>query len=333
MILSDPKQVREIYKKCSEKGWVLPCFCTENLTTTEAVFSAAKSFGEKHSIRNVPVIIAITCTYSHRPQAVNFTHSGDYKTGLKLFENEVRALTGDGCYYEDLHVMMHLDHIQHDEKELLDSDLGPYASIMYDASQLVLEENISKTAKFVDENKDIIVIEGACDEIIDAGGEEKNELTDPKTALEYINKTGVDFIVANLGTEHRATGKQLKYYDRRAAEIKKLVGEKIVLHGTSSVSNEQVKNLFKDGICKVNIWTALERDSTPVLFEKMVENASETANSEIIQKLVDGGYLTQKCMTGKKPSIDKYTTKYRQDIVFGEMKRMVSEYLDMWYVV
>ena len=333
MIITNPDEVRNIYRNAAEKKWVLPCFCTENLTTTEAILSAADKFAKTHNLEKLPVVIAITCTYSHRAQAENYTHTRDYKTGMKLFQSDVKALADKGCYFDNLDVMLHLDHIQYNEYELLESDLSGYSSIMYDASELLLDENIKLTADFVRKNKDIIVIEGACDQIVDATGSVHNELTTPENALRYANETGVDFIVANLGTEHRATGKELKYYEDRAREIKAKIGAKIVLHGTSSVTNSQVVNLFNDGVCKVNIWTALERDATPKLFEDMVKSGAEIVNSETIERLIEEGYLTEKCLTGQKPSIAKYTTMYRQDIIFKEMEKMVTEYLDMWYIV
>ena len=43
-VVSDYKKVKEIYQKAAEKGWVIPCICSENLTTTEAIFSAAEDF-------------------------------------------------------------------------------------------------------------------------------------------------------------------------------------------------------------------------------------------------------------------------------------------------
>ncbi len=49
---------------------------------------------------------------------------------------------------------------------------------MFDASTLPLDKNIEKTAAFVEENKNKILIEGACDEISSAGSE-KNDLTTP----------------------------------------------------------------------------------------------------------------------------------------------------------
>ena len=333
MIINKANEVRELYKKAQQNGWVLPCICTENLTTTEAILSAAYEFGKEKGIKNVPIIIAITCNYSHRAQALNYTHTRDYKTGLKLFANDIKALADKGCIYEDLDVMLHLDHIQFDDDlELLNSDLNDYSSIMYDASALPFEENIKRTAEFVKNNKDKILIEGACDEIVDATGAVHNEMSTPENALRYANETGVDLIVANLGTEHRATGKELKYYGDVARQIKEKIGTKIVLHGTSSVSNEQVKELFSDGICKVNIWTALERDATPILFEDMIKNASKVAGNATVEKLIKEGYLTEKCKTGDKQSIANFTTVYRQDIIFDEMNKMVREYLNMWYV-
>ena len=71
--------------------------------------------------------------------------------------------------------------------------------------------------------------------------------------------------VANLGTEHRASAAELKYRGDLARQIKARVGARIVLHGCSSVTSDQIGDLFEDGICKVNIWTALERESAPPL--------------------------------------------------------------------
>ena len=69
-------------------------------------------------------------------------------------------------------------------------------------------------------------MEGACDEIVDATGNDKSELTTPEKAEEYFNETGVDLIVANLGTEHRASAKDLKYYGDYAKKIKEKIGTK-----------------------------------------------------------------------------------------------------------
>lgn len=332
MIIRDYKTVKKIYDDCAKKGWVLPCLCSENQTTTEAILSACSEYGKKIGER-IPIQIAITVNYSHRSQAPNYTNTRDWKTGLKLYKDDIEALAGVGSKYEDVDVILHLDHVQFDDDiELIDGDLSDYSSIMYDASALPFEQNIQKTAEFVKKMGGKIFIEGACDEIVDATGTQHNALTTPEKAKEYMEKTGVDVIVANLGTEHRATGKELKYHGDVARQIKAEIGEKIVLHGTSSVTNDQVKNLFNDGVVKVNIWTAMERDSSKPLFYEMVKNASKVAGPEMVDKLIEEGYLTEKCRTGDKINIAYFTTMYRQDIIFENIKKMVWDYLEMWYV-
>jgi fructose-bisphosphate aldolase class II len=229
--------------------------------------------------------------------------------------------------------MVHLDHTQWDsDKELLGWDMNRFSMIMYDASTLPFQQNIEKTAAFVEENADQIVIEGACDEIVDATGEEKSELTSPESAEQYIQKTGVDHIVANLGTEHRASSAELKYHGDLARQISEVTGPRLVLHGTSSVGSNQLKNLFQDGIAKVNIWTTLERDSSPVLFEDMVENAAKIIGSEKTKKMIKADLLGKKVDKESSPALSHYTTTYRQEIIFNKMKDIATSYFNLWYV-
>ena len=333
-VICNRQAVLDIYKTAGENGWVLPCICTENLTTTEAIMTAAEEFRVEHGLETLPIIIAMTCRYDHRSQATNYTHTRRWDTGLKLFTESVKVLAGEGGPFENLQVMIHLDHIQHDlDTTLLEGDLSDYASIMYDASTLPLEENIRKTAAFVQKRGQEIVIEGACDEIVDAVGEARNALTTPENAARFMELTGADLVVCNLGTEHRATGKDLQYHGEVSREIKAVIGEKIVLHGTSSVPNDQVAHLYSDGVCKVNVWTALERDATPILFDDMVRHAREVANKATVNKLVADGYLTDKANTDQPVNIAHFTTVYRQTIIFEEMKKAVRDYLDLWYPV
>lgn len=333
-IIKDVSGVRAIYEETRRRGWVLPCFCSENLTTTEAILSAVKDYGDKVGIEDLPVTVAITCRYDHRSQASYYTHTRNPDLGLELFAADVETLCGSASPFAKLRVLTHLDHIQYDaDEKLLNSDLSRFSSIMYDASALPLEENIRRTAGFVSRKKDEIFIEGACDEIFDAGGQAHNEITDPQKAYDYLNRTGVDMIVANLGTEHRASAKSLQYDGEAARKIKALTGERIVLHGTSSVPNTQVRDLFSDGVCKVNIWTALERDSVPRLLSEMVRNAVKVGGPGTVEQLCAEGLLTDKALTGDRSLLTHFTTVYRQDIIFAEMKRLVTEYLEMWYRV
>jgi fructose/tagatose bisphosphate aldolase len=332
-LVTNREEVIAIYNKAAEKGWVIPTFCAENLTTIEAVLSASLEYANKINYSNLPITIAITNLYSHRSQTVNYTHTKNWEIGLKLFLAELSVLTAAGSPYSKLSVMVHLDHIQFDDDwELLSWDLNQFSSIMLDASALPFDKNIEETAKFVTKHKHEIVIEGACDEIIDAGGNEISSLTTPDNAERYFAETGVDFMVANLGTEHRAGNANLIYHGEIAREIKEKVGCCIVLHGCSSVSNDQIRNLFTDGICKVNIWTTLERDSSAILLEDMAENAAKVAGTDFAEKLLSNDIIGKNADTSSKASLDFFTTSYRQNIVFTEMKKIVSTYLELWYV-
>ena len=154
-IIREVAQTKEIYAKAGEKGWVIPCFCSENLTTTEAVLSAAEEFRTEHGLDSLPVILAITCQYPHRSQSVNYTHTKRWDTGLKLFTEDIKILCENNGPFENLDVMIHLDHIQHDLDEiLLESDMRDYASVLYDASTLPLDINIEKTAETLSLSKE-----------------------------------------------------------------------------------------------------------------------------------------------------------------------------------
>lgn len=331
-IITGRENVLALYDEAAKNQWVLPCFCSENLTTTEAILSAVKDFGDANGIENLPVIVAITCRYDHRTQAAYYTHSRRWDVGLRLFLADLHVLAGNDSPYGKLRIMIHLDHIQFDDDhELLTWDLSQFSSIMFDASKLPFDANIALTKQFVRERGEEILIEGACDEIVDATGIQRSEPTSPDNADRFFRETGVDLIVGNLGTEHRASAKDLHYLGGQAQLIKKRVGSRIVLHGASSVPGDQIAGLFRDGICKVNLWTALERDSSPALFTAMVENASKVAGSAAVNELKTRGLLGEKCPADDKASIDCFTTVYRQDIIYTKMKAIIYSYLKLWY--
>lgn len=328
-IITGRENVLAVYEQAAKKGWVIPCICSENLTTTEAILTAASEFAKEKGYDRIPITLAITNQYDHRSQSVFYTSTRRWDVGLKLFRSDLEIVSQ---VFPNVDVLIHLDHAQHDtDAEMLESDLSMYSSVMYDASTLPMEENMAKTKAYVQRKGHELLIEGACDEIVDATGEARCEITDADKCELYMKETGVDVVVANLGTEHRASGQDLHYYSDAAKAIKAKIGPRICLHGTSSVSNDQIAKLFDDGICKVNIWTALERDASPALTEWTVKNAAKCGGPKVEQKLIDEGYLTESSKTGDKTSLQHFTTTARQEIIFQEMKKIVRGYLDLWY--
>lgn len=328
-IITGKESVLAVYENAAKRRWVIPCLCTENLTTTEAILTAASEFAVENGYSRVPITLAITNQYDHRSQSVFYTHTRRWDVGLKLFRADAEILAEA---FPNVDLMLHLDHAQYDaDAGLLESDLSMYSSVMYDASKLPMEENIRKTKDYVARKGHELLIEGACDEIVDASGEARCEITSADKCACYMEETGVDLVVANLGTEHRASSQTLHYCADAANAIREKIGHRICLHGTSSVSNDQIKTLFDDGICKVNIWTALERDSSPALTEFMIKNVAKCGGPELEQRLIDEGYLIASSRTGYTASIQHFTTTARQAIVFEKMKKIVRGYLDLWY--
>jgi fructose/tagatose bisphosphate aldolase len=177
---------------------------------------------------------------------------------------------------------------------------------------------------------DDVLVEGAADEIVDATGGVRGELTSPDRAEQFVERTGVDMVVANLGTEHRASASDLRYVPEAARAISERIGPRLVLHGTSSVPVPQLASLFADGVCKVNIWTTLERDTSPQLLRAMVEHADAVGGPEAAA-LAAEGLLGHNAPVSGKADIAYFTTAWRQELVLAGMQRIVAAYLDLWY--
>ena len=191
-----------------------------------------------------------------------------------------------------------------------------WGCVMYDCSTLPLVENRKKTAQFVDKFGNDYVIEGCVDEITESGENDEVCLTDPSDAELFLKETDVDLLVVNLGTEHRATSADRKYHGDLARKIQSKVGNKLVLHGTSSLTQKDVKRLRCDGIIKVNIWTILEVTSGQKLLEEMILNIEKILPEEKIQTLFKAGLLGQKALEqsrNNQPELDFITEQYRRD--------------------
>ncbi len=320
------------YRRAAARGWTLPCLGTENLTTSEACLAAAQEQAERNGWERIPLILALTITYAHRPQAVLYTHSRQWQTGLRLAMAELAVLTRPDGPYPRVDCMLHLDHAQHDsDRALLEEwDLGAFSSVMYDASTLPFAANCAATAAFVKAHGHEILIEGACDEIVEAGGVEDSPLSSVAQASVFA-ATGVDLMVANLGTEHRASAASLRYRPELARTISAAVGARLVLHGASSVAPAQVSGLFADGVVKCNVWTALERDSSPALFEELVRHAGKAAGPAVAQRLQREGLLGPDCAAAEETALSHCSTAARQQIIFERMRAIAGGYLALWY--
>jgi len=331
LILARP-EVLEIYSECAARRRVHPLFSTENLTTTEAILSGAREYGERIGEPDLPITIGITHRYPERPQSAAYSHTGDPVLGMRLFHADLRTLLTPDGPFSRLRVLAHLDHGQYDaDRDVLDSPAGVFSSVMYDASALPFEENIEATRRYIQRHRHEVVIEGACDTIAHFGEGGLTPCTAPDDAERFYRDTGVDWIVANLGTEHRAGVSKLHYRDDVARQISRRIGPHLSLHGVSSVDPQRLGRLFEDGIGKVNFWTALERDSSAELVRALILHAAQAAGPTVAKQLQQDGLLGPQADVTGPVSLDYCTTKYRQGVIFQCMKHIVIAYLERWY--
>ena len=150
---------------------------------------------------------------------------------------------------------VHLDH--GDEETCYDCiDSGFYSSVMIDASHEDFETNIAITKRVVDyAHAKGIVVEA---ELGQLGGVEEHvkvdeadaKLTDPDQAKEFVERTGCDSLAVAIGTSHGAfkfSGTQALRFDVLAEIQKRLPGFPLVMHGSSSVPQEEVERINAAG--------------------------------------------------------------------------------------
>jgi fructose/tagatose bisphosphate aldolase len=330
LVLARP-EVLAVYAEAAARRRVHPLLSTENLTTTEAILAGAKEYGERIGEPDLAITVGITHRYPERPQSSAYSHTGDPVLGMRLFHADLRTLMAPDSPFARLRVLVHLDHGQYEaDRDVLDSPTGVFSSVMFDASALPFEENIAATRHYVEQHRHEMVIEGACDTIAHFGEAGSTPCSAPDDAERYFRATGVDWVVANLGTEHRAGVAKLRYRDDVAREISSRIGPRLSLHGVSSVDPDRLGRLFDDGIGKVNFWTALERDSSAELLIALTEHASEAGGPSVARTLQERGILGPRANVSFPVSLAYCTTHYRQGVVFESMKRIVISYLAKW---
>ncbi len=150
---------------------------------------------------------------------------------------------------------VHLDH--GDEQTCYDCiESGFYSSVMIDASHENFENNIAITRRVVEAaHARGISVEA---ELGQLGGVEEHvsvseadaKLTDPDQAKEFVERTGCDSLACAIGTSHGAfkfSGTQGLHFDVLEEIQKRLPGYPLVMHGSSSVPQEEVARINAAG--------------------------------------------------------------------------------------
>jgi fructose/tagatose bisphosphate aldolase len=277
--------------------------------------------GAELAIAAPPIVVGFTGNYPYRPQLVRYTAAGDALEGLLAVRADLERLARPDGPYGNARVMAHLDHGDPDrDAEVIEAGVGFLASVMYDCSELPLEQNMERTKALVQHMQGRVLVEGIVDEIYGPEAGTDFELTKPEDAERYVAETGVPLIVVNVGTEHRAAaGGHALYNGERAREIAARVGHIMCLHGASSLGEAGLGVLPGDGFVKVNIWTILERTGAQALALDTLDNLGSVLSARQIQALADAQVITQEHVRrqrGHVPNLDYFPHGNRRDDVW-----------------
>jgi len=321
-LVSEVEEVRQIYQAARQRGLALGCFCTENQRTTEAILRATYELSQELGRCDLPVVVGFTAGYAGRSNTRHYTSLDDALLGAQALVDDLRLLLSQRSPYRELRVMLHLDH-GHPQRDapVMEKYLDVLASVMYDASESPLAENMERTARFAAGHRDRVLVEGAVDEIYESGsGAEKSELTDPEVAARYLAETGVDLLVPNVGTEHRSTAVRAQYHGERARAIAQQVGARLCLHGASSLNPGDICRLPADGFVKVNVWTVLPRTGAQAVARAVIEQLGNILEASAISELQSQRYL------GPRYTEPEYARKVCQGTLGPKLTHVTEEH-------
>ncbi len=227
---------KDMLQKAMKGGYAVGAFNVENMEMVKAVIAAAKEM-------QAPVMLQTT------PSTVKY---GTLDTFYVMVKVEAEKA--------DIPVALHLDHGNSYELAVNAIKAG-YTSVMIDGSHENFEDNIAVTKKVVEEaEKKGIPVEAELGRI---GGKEDDLAadgdtnTDPRQAREFVERTGVYSLAIAIGTAHGFYAGTPVLDKQRVSEIKEVVSVPLVLHGASGLSDEDIQECVRRGICKVNFATEL----------------------------------------------------------------------------
>ena len=272
----------EMFKKAYEGGYAIGAFNVNNMEIIQGITRAAKKL-------DAPVILQVSSgarKYASHGYLVAMVKAAAEETGLPI--------------------ALHLDHGPNFEtcKACID---GGFTSVMIDGSSLPYEENVALTKMVVEyAHAHGVVVEGELgtlagveDEVVVESG--KESYTNPDQVLDFVTRTGVDSLAIAIGTSHGAykfkpgQKPQLRFDILEEVE-KRLPGFPIVLHGASSVNQDDIKTINQYGgqmpdaigipeemlrqassmaVCKINVDSDIRIAMTAALRKHFAENPAD----------------------------------------------------------
>src|SRR5574344_1055942 len=239
---------RDMFKRAINGGWAVPAFNFNNLEQLQAIIKATSELKS-------PVVLQVS---KGARKYANQTLLRYLAEGAVAYAKEL------GCNHPE--IVLHLDHGDSFETCKSCVDFG-FSSVMIDGSHLPYDENVAITKKVVEYahqfdvtvDGELGVLAGVADEV----SADHHTYTRPEEVVDFVTKTGCDSLAISIGTSHGAfkfkpeqchldpaTGRLVPpplAFDVLDGVMKELPGFPIVLHGSSSVPQEEVDTINKFG--------------------------------------------------------------------------------------
>lgn len=241
---------KEMLKNAQAGQYAVGAFNVENMEMAQAIIAAAEKM-------RAPVMIQTT------PGTLKYADPA-------VFAGMIAPLARAAS----VPVALHLDHGNSYDLAVACVQAG-YTSVMIDGSLLPFEENVALSRRVVEMAGDLPVEA----ELGTVGGKEDDHAagvayTDPDQAAEFVHRTGVSSFAPAIGTAHGMYKAEPKLDLERLRRIAARVSVPLVLHGTSGVPDETVKECIARGICKVNYATDLRITFTGAVRAFLADNGA-----------------------------------------------------------
>lgn len=172
-------------------------------------------------------------------------------------------------------VVVHLDHGQ-SFQTCADAICQGFGSVMFDGASLPFEDNIRQTNEIARMARACGVdVEAELGRVGDVGVDDasKDVFTDVQEAIRFVNETQVDALAVAIGNQHGHYVATPKLNIDRLIELKEATGIPLVLHGGSGTSVEDFKACIHNGICKINVATAIQLGVTAGIQQYLANTA------------------------------------------------------------
>jgi fructose/tagatose bisphosphate aldolase len=236
----------DLMAEAERGGYAVGYFESWNLESLQAVGDAAE-------FMRSPVILGFSGIYlPHLSRQARET--------LSMYA----ALGADACRTLSVPSCMIFNESPHFDWVTEAIDLG-FGLVMYTDETLCLDEQSRRVRQIVEKAHPMnVAVEGELTSLPGVGGElsaapERAYVDDPGLARTFVEQTGIDAFAVNIGQAHLHGRSKVSLNLAHLAELRKMVSVPLVLHGATSVSRSDLREVIRLGIRKINVGSILKR--------------------------------------------------------------------------